>query len=98
MRGCFDGHLQISYIVNAKDQHQIVPFLAKERSVLFLHSYNARDVPMARLIHLSTGTHEELGRFVHVGEKEALALPTWTYDPMQDAYFVCKHLAGGVDA
>jgi hypothetical protein len=88
--GRYKGQDEQSFISSMSDYAVIEPWLVAEESILHIHSYDARDRPMATLRYLSTGEAIDLGRFHSVSREVARSQDAYTYDPTYDRYFICS--------
>lgn len=85
--GMYEGRAERSFIANMNRYPDIEPFLKNEESILVLHSYDARDVPQAKIVY-QNGKEEPLGRLHAVTKEDAMQCVSWTFDPVSGAYFI----------
>jgi hypothetical protein len=92
LNGCYKGQTEDSFIINAKDFRKVAVWTQNQESILLLGPCNARDQRPAMLLY-QDGGQEFLGWLRSVPANQALSSDAWTYDPTQDAYFVCRREA-----
>lgn len=94
LKGSYKGELEDSFIVNekvfmlGKFPHHLIQ---KQESVLHLGVADARDKRPATLLYndlIGDAKVEKLGLFHSVPEEQAKEQDAWTYDPLQDQYFI----------
>jgi hypothetical protein len=88
--GKYKGQSERSFIANWSNFETIKPWLEAEESILILGRSNTNGEPIARLHYLSTGESVPMGRMVQVTRDEALAEESWTFCPLNKAYYVCR--------
>lgn len=88
--GKYKGQSERSFIANWSNFETIKPWLEAEESILILGRSNTKGEPLARLHYLSTGENVPLGRMVQVTRDEAMAEDSWTFCPLNKAYYLCR--------
>ncbi len=100
--GHYDGCDQASYVMLADDffsDEFPMEFLTNQKSVLHLSTpekkYNGRPTGTLLFNELyytvaDKGIENELGKFTHVTQREAIDNGDYTFDPSTASYFICK--------
>lgn len=80
---------EASFMVILKDGvYDVVESLAKQfnqESILV-----SDDLRKSKLVYMYDNKEVDLGKFQAVSQEEAENSPAYTYDPIQDLYFICK--------
>ena len=84
--GCYNGQLERSYIVLAQEFDKVKDYVKDQESILRVPADTRQPCVLE---YLSTGERESVGPMREVSAQEALQAMAWTYEPIEQKYFVC---------
>lgn len=93
VKGCYKGVEETAFVINYDNYTQTLENLLThdcQESILVLGTSDARDKRPAELVFLESGQRRGIGLMQSVSEEEAKAQDAWTYDKLQNKYFICK--------
>jgi hypothetical protein len=89
LRGCYQGQAEDSFLVPLEEFEKVKPWTVEQESILLLGPCDARDRRPATLL-FEDGSKHDLGLFRACTRTAALSRASWTYDPMQNTYFIAE--------
>lgn len=85
--GCYNGHLECSYMVTAKNWDKIKQFAANQDSILRVPGDTRQPCVLE---FLATGNRVSIGQMREVEPLDALGQMAWSFNLDTGKYYVCK--------
>jgi hypothetical protein len=98
--GSYDGVHETSYCIPHQHFDSVIQagLVEEQDSILVLAHFNSDGLRAAEVVYLDERKPEAVGFFVNVDRDDALRSTSWTFDPMNDKFFVIRTSAELVKA
>ena len=93
--GCRNGKSEQSFGVREADFWKVHHWTKQQENILLIGPRDMRGRRSATL-RFQNGMEIDFGVMLSCSRDHAFALPSWTYDPTQQAYFVCSKAVANV--